>query len=179
MPVKKFQDPLQMVVSKKNLKAPNAEPKATPPDGNILKTQQNGIHSQKSSNTLTLRERTPNGGLLAEPISNSSEPTKRYNRDYLKDRWQTLSGRMMDWLHQGNRLEDMMAETKLRDIGVMLGIATEKVLLLEGQPTSIIGQAESKKLEDLIPALLLEVKRRGIKADVTERKVSLEVPPHA
>jgi hypothetical protein len=85
---------------------------------------------------------------------------------------------MMDWLHQGNRLEDMMAETKLRDIGVMLGIATEKVLLLEGQPTSIIGQAESKKLEDLIPALLLEVKRRGIKADVTERKVSLEVPPN-
>jgi len=144
--------------NQKNLKAPNAEPKATPP--------------------LTLRNRTPNGGLLAEPIPNSSEPTKRYNRDYLKDRWQTLSGRMMDWLHQGNRLEDMMAETKLRDIGVMLGIATEKVLLLEGQPTSIIGQAESKKLEDLIPALLLEVKRRGIKADVTERKVSLEVPPN-
>lgn len=158
MPVKKFQDPLKMVVSKKSLKAPNAEPKATP--------------------SLTLRERTPNGDLLAEPISNSSLPIKKYNKDLLKDRWQTLSGRMMDWLHEGNRLEQMMAETKLRDIGVMLGIATEKVLLLEGQPTSIIGQAESKKLEDLIPALLLEVKRRGIKADVTERKVSLEVPPN-
>jgi len=170
MPIKKFHNVLSSPntpqrgssgtksPNQKNLKAPNAEPKATPP--------------------LTLRNRTPNGGLLAEPIPNSSEPTKRYNRDYLKDRWQTLSGRMMDWLHQGNRLEDMMAETKLRDIGVMLGIATEKVLLLEGQPTSIIGQAESKKLEDLIPALLLEVKRRGIKADVTERKVSLEVPPN-
>jgi len=170
MPIKKFHNVLSSPntpqrgssgtksPNQKNLKAPNAEPKATPP--------------------LTLRNRTPNGGLLAEPIPNSSEPTKRYNRDYLKDRWQTLSGRMMDWLHQGNRLEEMMAETKLRDIGVMLGIATEKVLLLEGQPTSIIGQAESKKLEDLIPALLLEVKRRGIKADVTERKVSLEVPPN-
>ncbi len=70
-----------------------------------------------------------------------------------------------------------MAETKLKDLGVFLGIATEKVLLLEGQPTSIVGQAESKKLEDLMPALLMEVKRRGVKTDVIERKVSFTVSP--
>jgi len=153
MPVKKFKDPLQMVVSKKDLKAPKAEPKATP--------------------ALTLRNRTPNGGLLAEPISNSSEPTKRYNRDYLKDRWQTLSGRMMDWLHQGNRLEDMMAETKLRDIGVMLGIATEKVLLLEGQPTQIISQPQHQAIDRLGVALKDALEKRGL-VTLTERKISIE-----
>ena len=70
----------------------------------------------------------------------------------------------------------MMAETKLRDLGVLLGIATEKVLLLEGSPTQIIGQAEQKKLEDLMPALLMEVKRRGVKAELTERTVTVDVP---
>jgi hypothetical protein len=155
MPVKKFQDPLKMVVSKKSLKAPNAEPKATP--------------------SLTLRERTPNGGLLAEPTSNSSPLTRKYNKDYLKDRWQTLSGRMMDWLHQDDRLEQMMAETKLRDIGVMLGIATEKVLLLEGQPTQIISQPQHQAIDRLGVALKDALEKRGL-VTLTERKISIE--PH-
>ena len=165
MPIKKFHNVLSSPntpqrgssgtksPNQKNLKAPNAEPKATPP--------------------LTLRNRTPNGGLLAEPIPNSSEPTKRYNRDYLKDRWQTLSGRMMDWLHQGNRLEDMMAETKLRDIGVMLGIATEKVLLLEGQPTQIISQPQHQAIDRLGVALKDALEKRGL-VTLTERKISIE-----
>lgn len=153
MPVKKFQDPLHMMVPKKDLKAPKAEPKATPP--------------------VTLRNRTPNGGLLAEPIKNFSEPTKKYNKDYLKDRWQTLSGRMMDWLHQDNRLEEMMAETKLRDIGVMLGIATEKVLLLEGQPTQIISQPQHQAIDRLGVALKDALEKRGL-VTLTERKISIE-----
>lgn len=81
----------------------------------------------------------------------------------------------MDWLNEGDRLESLMAETKLRDIGVMLGIATEKVLLLDGSPTQIIGQAEQKKLEDLLPALMLEVKRRGATVQLTERKADIKL----
>lgn len=159
MPVKKFQDPLQMVVSKKALKAPKAEPKATP--------------LSPSSNTLTLRERTPNGGLLVEPTTNSSPLTKKYNKDYLKDRWQTLSGKMMDWLHEEGRLEQMMTETKLRDIGVMLGIATEKVLLLEGQPTQIISQPQHQAMDRLGVALKDALEKRGL-VTLTERKISIE-----
>lgn len=149
MPVRKYQDP-----SKKTLKASESDGATKEPPG------------------LRMRSR----GSYVPVTSNSSEPTKKYNRDYLKDRWQTLSGRMMDYLHEGDRLETLMAETKLRDIGVMLGIATEKVLLLEGQPTSIVGQAEHKKLEELIPALLLEAKRRGSKIELTERKATVNLP---
>lgn len=114
---------------------------------------------------------------MDKDLSSATSPARKYNKDYLKDRWTTLSGRMMDWLNEGDRLETLMAETKLRDLGVMLGIATEKVLLLEGQPTSIIGQAEHKKLEDLIPALMLEVQRRGAKAELTERKATITIAP--
>src|SRR5574343_2068937 len=108
-----------------------------------------------------------------EPLSRTIEPTKKYNRDYLKDRWQTLSGRMMDWLHEGNRLEDMMAETKLRDMGVMLGIATEKVLLLEGQPSSIVSQPQHQAIDRLGVALKDVLEKRGL-VTLTERKISIE-----
>lgn len=109
-------------------------------------------------------------------VGAGTKPFKKYTREDLKIGWSTLSGRVIDWLNEGNRLETMMAETKLRDLGVLLGIATEKVLLLEGSPTQIIGQAEQKKLEDLMPALLMEVKRRGVKAELTERTVTVDVP---
>ena len=79
----------------------------------------------------------------------------------------------MDWLHQGNRLEDMMAETKLRDIGVMLGIATEKVLLLEGQPTQIISQPQHQAIDRLGVALKDALEKRGL-VTLTERKISIE-----
>lgn len=113
--------------------------------------------------------------LQTKDVSSSTSLTKKYNKDYLKDRWTSLSGRMMDWLNDGDRLETLMADTKLRDIGVMLGIATEKVLLLDGSPTQIIGQAEQKKLEDLLPALMMEVKRRGATVQLTERKADIKL----
>ena len=79
----------------------------------------------------------------------------------------------MDWLLEGERLEQMMAESRLKDVGVFAGIAMDKVLLLSGQPTQIVGQLEQKKMEELLPALLSEVKRRGSRVELTERKASI------
>ena len=92
----------------------------------------------------------------------------------------------MDWVLEEDsdgrqaRLEALLAETKLKDIGVMLGIATEKVLLLDGSPTQIIGTAEQKKLDELFPALMNEVKRRGSTVKLTERAAEIKIPstPH-
>lgn len=146
-------------LNKKSLKDPKAEPKATP-----LPT---------SSNTLTLRERTPNGDLLVEPTTNSSELTKRYNKEDLKLGWQGLSGRMIKYLSEGDRFERLMDETKLRDLGVFLGIATEKVLLLEGQPTQIISQPQHQAIDRLGVALKDALEKRGL-VTLTERKISIE-----
>ena len=57
----------------------------------------------------------------------------------------------------------------------------EKVLLgtrqlIKGQPTSIIGHGEQKKLDELGHLLLAELKRRGLSVKLTERTALLEAP---
>lgn len=82
----------------------------------------------------------------------------------------------MTWLLEEDRLEKLMAESRLKDVGIMAGIATEKFLLMEGQPTQIMGQVEQKKLNDLLPAIMEEVKRRGANVQVIERKAEINIP---
>ena len=105
-------------------------------------------------------------------------PSKRkYTKEELKTDVQYLSQRVTIWLLEGDRLERLMSEPKLKDIMVTLGITTEKLLLLEGQPTQIISQQQHQKIDELMPALLLEIKRRGVTVDLTERKATVSLPP--
>jgi len=104
---------------------------------------------------------------------------RKYNKDELKTDVQYLSQRLIDYLKEGDRFERLLTETKAKDMTVMLGILTEKMLLLEGQPTQIISQQQHKKLEDAMPALLEEIKRRGMKATLTQQKMDVTVPGHA
>jgi hypothetical protein len=119
----------------------------------------------------------PNGNKGWESL----QKWKDNNRERLKGSWNHLSGYIMDWVLQPDeqgephRLKALLEESKLKDIGVMLGISTEKVLLLEGQPTSIIGQAQQAKLDEMGPALLDALKKRGI-VTLTERKATIEMP---
>lgn len=69
-----------------------------------------------------------------------------------------------------------MAKSSLKELSVMLGILTEKMLLLEGQPTQIISQQQHQKIDTVMPALLQELQRRGIKGEMVERKVTVTVP---
>ena len=149
MPVKKYQDPTQTkLVKRKELKTPNSE-----------------LATKEPASSLS--------PLLTKSNEGSKPFDKKYTNDYLKSRWTNLSGRIMDWLLEGERLEQMMAESRLKDVGVFAGIAMDKVLLLSGQPTQIVGQMEQKKMEELLPVLLSEVKRRGSLVELTERKASI------
>jgi hypothetical protein len=91
----------------------------------------------------------------------------KYDRKQLGLDTKQLTGRMTRWLLEGDRLETMLADTKFRDIMVSLGIATDKMLLLEGQPTQIIGQPQQAKLDQLSQALATAMKQRGIGQTVT------------
>ena len=104
---------------------------------------------------------------------------RKFTKEELKVDVQYLSQRLVDYLKEGDRFERLLTETKAKDMTVMLGILTEKMLLLEGQPTQIISQQQHKKLEDAMPALLEEIKRRGMKATLTQQKVDVTVPGHA
>ena len=54
------------------------------------------------------------------------------------------------------------AGANLRDLGLVKAALIEKRNLLRGEPTTIMSDAERKKLTDLLPALIEEGKRRGI-----------------
>lgn len=53
-----------------------------------------------------------------------------------------------------------------KDIAIIIGILTEKMLLLGGKPTQIIDVSTSSKLEILMPQFMAEAVRRGITLDV-------------
>ena len=105
------------------------------------------------------------------------EYRRKYGRDELKGDAQRLAARITTWLLQGNRLETYMAHSSFKDVMIALGVVTDKLLLLEGQPTQIISQQQQQKMDEILPALMKEMQRRGLTADLTERKVSLVLPP--
>lgn len=104
---------------------------------------------------------------------------RKYDKDELKADVQWLSQRLVDYLKHEDRFERLLADSKVKDVTVMLGILTDKMLVLEGQPTSIISTQMHQKMDTVMPALLEEIKRRGMKAELTERKIDVTVPGHA
>jgi len=58
--------------------------------------------------------------------------------------------------------EQDIEKASLKDKMIAAGIATEKWLLMRGQPTQILRIEERMKLDELAPKLLAEAKRRGI-----------------
>lgn len=69
----------------------------------------------------------------------------------------------------------LLRETKLKDIGVLLGIATEKVLLMEGHVAPTMGHDEKRKLDEFLPEILKEIQRRGATIQMTERKAEVKL----
>ena len=172
MPVKKYQDPVSMFTS------PSKPVTTGGASGSIEIIKTSDSTSPKDESLPQKPKRHyPNGnaGWKNLEIKNANM------RDRLRGNWNTLSGTVMDWLLDENkegrkyRLEQMLAETKLKDIGILLGISTEKVLLLDGQPTQILEQREQKKLDELLPALLSEVKRRGANIELKERTATMQL----
>ena len=101
---------------------------------------------------------------------------RRYTKEELRGDIQYLSQRVMTWLLEGDRLERMLEETKLKDVAIVMGITTEKLLLLEGQPTQLVSQQQQQTLETALPLLLQEMQRRGVQTEIRERTVTLTAP---
>ncbi len=61
--------------------------------------------------------------------------------------------------------DEDIEKASLRDKLVASGIATDKMLALDGEPTEVYSVAELANLDELCAALLTEAKRRGISID--------------
>lgn len=92
----------------------------------------------------------------------------------LKNSTGWLLGKMFDYLQKEvddtgrTKWDAILEESKGKDIAVMMGILTEKFLLTQGQPTTIIATQEQKTMDEIALAIDREIKRRGlIKRPVT------------
>lgn len=97
-------------------------------------------------------------------------PAKPLTQEELEKR---LSWKL-EWLDAYLTPEILLAKmerTSLKDLAVFMGITMEKLLLMRGQPTSIVGMDERKTLEELVPALIKEVERRKKMKQVTVESV--------
>lgn len=165
MPPKKFK-PIDLNATKSTVlpAPPTPEPLPPPPPPVEAKPQYLIIEPKKPPSQLM----TKDGSIV-----------RKLGKDGLHAHWSQITGRVLEYLNGYDkktgepRIIKLLEETKLKDIGVFAAISTDKLLLLEGQPTTIIGQAESEKLEKLLPALLEEIKRRGTKVELTERKATI------
>ena len=72
--------------------------------------------------------------------------------------------------NDGAKLKEKLERSSLKDLAIVEGIAYDKLLLLRGQPNVIFGTQEHRQLDDLVPAVLKELQRRGSKLEMTERK---------
>ena len=104
------------------------------------------------------------------------EKKKDLKLDDLKASTSWLLGKLFDNLQQEvdangkTKWEAILDESKGKDIAVMFGILTEKYLLTQGQPTTIMAHQEQKTMDELALAIDREIKRRGL----IKRPVSIE-----
>lgn len=104
------------------------------------------------------------------------EKKKDLKLDDLKASTSWLLGKLFDNLQQEvdangkTKWEAILDESKGKDIAVMFGILTEKYLLTQGQPTTIMAHQEQKTMDELALAIEREIKRRNL----VKRPVTIE-----
>ena len=98
------------------------------------------------------------------PIEPAKSPGRHSGRkERLTQLWGTRAEQSL-----GGMTTDKFEKASLRDLAIMAGIGTEKILLLHGQPTEIIRTEEDRRtLTDLAAAFVLEAKRRNVEIDVS------------
>ena len=97
---------------------------------------------------------------------------KRLNTDLLAERLETRLDVIHDYLTP-ERLSAKLERANLSHIGIYEGILLDKLFALRGHPTQIVSVQDHRKLDELMPALLTEIHRRGLSARLTERTAEI------
>ena len=100
---------------------------------------------------------------------------RKLTSDELERRASSLLDELDTYLKANNyaAFKTKLAAANLQQTAIFQGILIDKMLTLRGQPNQIVGYQEQASLDQLMPALLEEMKRRGLKATATERKVEI------
>ena len=113
------------------------------------------------------------------PTERDLKPARLGERGRLTaDVMETRAGAIMDviddYLKGGDEsygtLLAKLDKSSLKDIGIFMGITTDKMLTLRAQQPGQWSPQEATKADELLVALMNEVKSRGLTVTATERK---------
>ena len=111
---------------------------------------------------------------LMAPISEDGGGTLETAPSVTKESLERRVSRRLNVLDRyltDNRLHELLMMSGLKEIGIYEGIMMDKSLILKGQPTVIIGSEERVKLNEVLPSLLNELRRRNLITTISERKI--------
>ena len=116
------------------------------------------------------------------PSVQDLKPSRLGDRGRLTaDVMETRAGAIMDviddYLKGGDEsygtLLAKLDKSSLKDIGIFMGITTDKMLTLRAQQPGQWSPQEATKADELLVALMNEVKSRGLTVTATERKIEV------
>jgi len=84
---------------------------------------------------------------------------------------------VLDRFLTDDKLVELLAMSNLKEVGVYEAIMLDKSQVLSGQPNVIIGDTDRARMDSVLPRLLSELKRRGLIATATERKIEFTSVP--
>lgn len=73
-----------------------------------------------------------------------------------------------------DKLIELLTVSSLKEVGIFEGIMMDKALVLQGQPNVIIGNNERSAIQNAMPRVLEELKRRGMITTVRERSIEFQ-----
>ena len=115
---------------------------------------------KEAAKALGLNQKVTNA--LVKRVEHPVNSTKKYSPKELLEQIDLKIALGLDYM------DDLtFAASSLKELAVSLGILIEKRQLLQGQPTQIMSIEERKELDELIPALYEECKRRGLTIEAT------------
>ena len=101
----------------------------------------------------------------------------RLTADIMEDRAGRIMDVIDDYLKGGDEsystLLYKLDKATLKDIGIFMGITTDKMLTLRAQQPGQWSPQEAASMDDALVALMQEVQRRGLKVTATERKIEV------
>ena len=72
-----------------------------------------------------------------------------------------------------DKLVELLTFSSLKEIGIYEGIMLDKSLVLQGQPTVIIGSDDRNAMASVLPRLMDELKRRKLITSVSPSKLDV------
>ena len=90
------------------------------------------------------------------------EELKRIKDNQIIELLRDRTGRALGYLDDYS-----LSSASAKDLAITIGILIEKTQLLEGKPTQILSIDERRHINDLLPAVISEARRRGHVIDVS------------